>query len=81
MLAAQAEVLTVKFICKVLTLSQKTMLPTDGGNYSQIYPSNFIPSPCHRFIKAIEDRGKVGINNIFSTELMKPTRINDSFSE
>jgi NAD-dependent histone deacetylase SIR2 len=26
---------------------------------SQIYPSNFIPSPCHRFIKAIEDRGKL----------------------
>ncbi|KAG2142866.1 DHS-like NAD/FAD-binding domain-containing protein [Suillus bovinus] len=29
----------------------------------QIYPSNFIPSPCHRFIKAMEDRGKVcGMN-------------------
>ncbi|KAG0703985.1 DHS-like NAD/FAD-binding domain-containing protein [Suillus ampliporus] len=26
---------------------------------SQIYPSNFTPSPCHRFIKAIEDRGKL----------------------
>lgn len=26
---------------------------------SKIYPSNFIPSPCHRFIKAIEDRGKL----------------------
>ncbi|KAG2040118.1 DHS-like NAD/FAD-binding domain-containing protein [Suillus americanus] len=26
---------------------------------SQIYPSNFIPSPCHRFIKAMEDRGKL----------------------
>ncbi|EPT00966.1 hypothetical protein FOMPIDRAFT_149580 [Fomitopsis schrenkii] len=24
-----------------------------------IYPSNFTPSPCHRFIKAIEDRGKL----------------------
>lgn len=23
---------------------------------SQIYPSNFIPSPCHRFIKLLEDR-------------------------
>lgn len=57
------------------------MLPTDGDNYSQIYPSNFIPSPCHRFIKAIEDRGKVGIDNIFSMELMKPTRIIGSFSE
>ncbi|KDR68003.1 hypothetical protein GALMADRAFT_79039, partial [Galerina marginata CBS 339.88] len=26
---------------------------------SQIYPSNFVPSPCHRFIKAVEDRGKL----------------------
>ncbi|KAG1780780.1 DHS-like NAD/FAD-binding domain-containing protein [Suillus placidus] len=26
---------------------------------SQIYPSNFTPSPCHRFIKVIEDRGKL----------------------
>ncbi|KAI0029549.1 DHS-like NAD/FAD-binding domain-containing protein, partial [Vararia minispora EC-137] len=25
----------------------------------QIYPSNFIPSSCHRFIKLIEDKGKV----------------------
>ncbi|EIW79042.1 DHS-like NAD/FAD-binding domain-containing protein [Coniophora puteana RWD-64-598 SS2] len=32
-----------------------------GANYrrSQIYPSNFIPSPCHRFIKVIEDKGKL----------------------
>ncbi|KAF7770640.1 hypothetical protein Agabi119p4_6614 [Agaricus bisporus var. burnettii] len=26
---------------------------------SQIYPSNFIPSPCHRFIKCVEDKGKL----------------------
>ncbi|KAG9104242.1 NAD-dependent histone deacetylase sir2 [Ceratobasidium sp. 370] len=26
---------------------------------SQIYPSNFIPSPCHRFIKLLENRGKL----------------------
>lgn len=26
---------------------------------SQIYPSNFEPSPCHRFIKAMQDRNKV----------------------
>ncbi|ETW79289.1 hypothetical protein HETIRDRAFT_387618 [Heterobasidion irregulare TC 32-1] len=25
----------------------------------QIYPSNFTPSPCHRFIKLIEDKGKL----------------------
>ncbi|KAH9074869.1 SIR2-domain-containing protein [Lactarius deliciosus] len=25
----------------------------------QIYPSNFTPSPCHRFLKLIEDNGKV----------------------
>ncbi|KAF8605800.1 SIR2-domain-containing protein [Ceratobasidium sp. AG-I] len=26
---------------------------------SQIYPSNFIPSPCHRFIKLLEDKNKL----------------------
>ncbi|KAI0917828.1 hypothetical protein AcW1_006863 [Taiwanofungus camphoratus] len=26
---------------------------------SKIYPSNFIPSPCHRFIKLIEDKRKL----------------------
>lgn len=26
---------------------------------SQIYPSNFIPSPCHRFIKLLEDRDQL----------------------
>jgi hypothetical protein len=25
----------------------------------QIYPSNFTPSPCHRWIKTLEDKGKV----------------------
>jgi hypothetical protein len=25
----------------------------------QIYPSNFTPSPCHRWIKLIEDKGLV----------------------
>ncbi|KAG2011370.1 hst3 protein [Coprinopsis cinerea AmutBmut pab1-1] len=25
----------------------------------EIYPSNFVPSPCHRFIKAVEDHGKL----------------------
>ncbi|KIY52980.1 SIR2-domain-containing protein [Fistulina hepatica ATCC 64428] len=26
---------------------------------SQIYPSNFVPSPCHRFIKLLEDKDKL----------------------
>ncbi|KAJ8520304.1 hypothetical protein ONZ45_g2882 [Pleurotus djamor] len=26
---------------------------------SQIYPSNFVPSPCHRFIKVVEDNGQL----------------------
>ncbi|KAH9940872.1 SIR2-domain-containing protein [Epithele typhae] len=26
---------------------------------NKIYPSNFIPSPCHRFIKLVEDKGKL----------------------
>ncbi|KAF7357640.1 Deacetylase sirtuin-type domain-containing protein [Mycena sanguinolenta] len=26
--------------------------------FYQIYPSNFVPSPCHRFIKLIEDKNK-----------------------
>ena len=25
----------------------------------QIYPSNFTPSPCHRWIKLLEDKGLV----------------------
>lgn len=25
----------------------------------QIYPSNFVPSPCHRWIKLLEERGSV----------------------
>ncbi|WWD00791.1 hypothetical protein V866_007726 [Kwoniella sp. B9012] len=25
----------------------------------QIYPSNFVPSPCHRWIKLLEDKGKL----------------------
>lgn len=25
----------------------------------QIYPTNFTPSPCHRWIKTLEDQGKV----------------------
>ncbi|KAI0630585.1 DHS-like NAD/FAD-binding domain-containing protein [Trametes polyzona] len=27
--------------------------------FYKIYPSNFIPSPCHRFIKLMEDKGKL----------------------
>ncbi|KAI0653162.1 DHS-like NAD/FAD-binding domain-containing protein [Cubamyces menziesii] len=30
-----------------------------SNSHSKIYPSNFIPSPCHRFIKLIEDKGKL----------------------
>ncbi|KAJ7091347.1 SIR2-domain-containing protein [Mycena belliarum] len=26
---------------------------------SQIYPSNFVPSPCHRFIKLVEDKSQL----------------------
>ncbi|KAJ7668328.1 DHS-like NAD/FAD-binding domain-containing protein [Mycena rosella] len=29
------------------------------GSNSQIYPSNFIPSPCHRFIKLVEDKNQL----------------------
>ena len=29
-----------------------------------IYPSRFIPSPCHRFIKVVEDKGKVSVPSI-----------------
>ncbi|TFY54026.1 hypothetical protein EVJ58_g9106 [Rhodofomes roseus] len=35
---------------------------------SKIYSSNFKPSPCHRFIKAIEDRGKNYTQNIDTLE-------------
>ncbi|KAI0311361.1 DHS-like NAD/FAD-binding domain-containing protein [Amylostereum chailletii] len=32
--------------------------PAGTSFAKQIYPSNFTPSPCHRFIKLIEDKGK-----------------------
>ncbi|KAF8552715.1 DHS-like NAD/FAD-binding domain-containing protein [Imleria badia] len=35
---------------------------------SQIYPSNFIPSPCHRFIKLLEDKNKNYTQNIDTLE-------------
>ncbi|KAI5124267.1 hypothetical protein M0805_005116 [Coniferiporia weirii] len=34
----------------------------------KIYPSNFTPSPCHRFIKAMQDRGKNYTQNIDTLE-------------
>ncbi|KAI0251396.1 DHS-like NAD/FAD-binding domain-containing protein, partial [Lactifluus subvellereus] len=33
--------------------------PSGTSFARQIYPSNFTPSPCHRFIKLIEDNGQV----------------------
>lgn len=33
-------------------------LVADNSSFAkQIYPSNFVPSPCHRWIKLLEDRG------------------------
>ncbi|KAK7048087.1 deacetylase sirtuin-type domain-containing protein [Favolaschia claudopus] len=34
------------------------------GVESQIYPSNFVPSPCHRFIKLVEDKNQNYTQNI-----------------
>lgn len=34
-------------------------LRSDCRRWSKIYPSNFKPSPCHRFIKVLENRNKV----------------------
>lgn len=42
-----------------MIFDHKLKLQPSSSFASQIYPSNFIPSPCHRFIKAIEDRGKL----------------------
>ncbi|TFK39446.1 DHS-like NAD/FAD-binding domain-containing protein [Crucibulum laeve] len=36
----------------------------------QIYPSNFVPSPCHRFIRLIEDKGKNYTQNIDTLETL-----------
>ncbi|KAH9933369.1 DHS-like NAD/FAD-binding domain-containing protein [Fomitopsis serialis] len=41
-----------------------------GYPLSKIYPSNFRPSPCHWFIKAIEDRGKNYTQNIDTLETL-----------
>ncbi|ESK87387.1 histone deacetylase [Moniliophthora roreri MCA 2997] len=35
---------------------------------SQIYPSNFVPSPCHRFIKLVENKEKNYTQNIDTLE-------------
>lgn len=41
---------------------------------SQIYPSNFVPSPCHRFIKLIEDKDKVRqTSDPTSTYILSPS--------
>ncbi|KAG9017944.1 NAD-dependent histone deacetylase sir2 [Tulasnella sp. 427] len=47
---------------------------------SQIYPSNFIPSPCHRFIKLLEDRS-VNIDTLESKlGVQKVLRCHGSFA-
>jgi len=38
----------------------------------QIYPSNFTPSPCHRFIKLIEDNGKVRVPDVLDNRTLLP---------
>ncbi|KAJ7281537.1 DHS-like NAD/FAD-binding domain-containing protein [Mycena rebaudengoi] len=41
-----------------------------GKSCSQIYPSNFVPSPCHRFIKLVEDRNQNYTQNIDTLETL-----------
>ncbi|KAJ7224284.1 SIR2-domain-containing protein [Mycena pura] len=36
----------------------------------QIYPSNFVPSPCHRFIKLVEDKNQNYTQNIDTLETL-----------
>ncbi|KAJ3508716.1 hypothetical protein NLJ89_g5598 [Agrocybe chaxingu] len=38
--------------------------------FYQIYPANFVPSPCHRFIKLVEDQGKNYTQNIDTLETL-----------
>ncbi|KAK0203075.1 DHS-like NAD/FAD-binding domain-containing protein [Desarmillaria ectypa] len=49
--------------CIVLLLGSSIVLVYENlltrTFHSQIYPANFVPSPCHRFIKLIEDKGKL----------------------
>ncbi|OSX64149.1 hypothetical protein POSPLADRAFT_1065467 [Postia placenta MAD-698-R-SB12] len=47
-----------------------TYFRENPASEAKIYPSNFIPSPCHRFIKAIEDRGKNYTQNIDTLETL-----------
>lgn len=55
----------LRYSCKWLgiwTCKQALPLVADLQSSSfakQIYPSNFVPSPCHRWIKLLEDRGVV----------------------
>ncbi|KAJ7442252.1 DHS-like NAD/FAD-binding domain-containing protein, partial [Mycena latifolia] len=42
-----------------------------AGRFSfvaQIYPSNFVPSPCHRFIKLVEDKNQCYTQNVDTLE-------------
>ncbi|KAH6916098.1 histone deacetylase [Coprinopsis sp. MPI-PUGE-AT-0042] len=42
--------------------------PSQEGR--EIYPSKFVPSPCHRFIKAVEEHGKNYTQNIDTLETL-----------
>ncbi|EKM82003.1 hypothetical protein AGABI1DRAFT_126352 [Agaricus bisporus var. burnettii JB137-S8] len=46
-------------LCMISISATNDILPDNSSFASQIYPSNFIPSPCHRFIKCVEDKGKL----------------------
>ncbi|KAJ3718903.1 DHS-like NAD/FAD-binding domain-containing protein [Lentinula raphanica] len=56
--------------CGIPDFRSRNGLYAQLGNYElddpqqiQIYPSNFVPSPCHRFIKLIEDKGQASTSN------------------
>lgn len=43
-----------------LSVSSMRLWLTSSSFAKSIYPSNFTPSPCHRWIKMLEDKDKVG---------------------
>ncbi|KAJ7836947.1 DHS-like NAD/FAD-binding domain-containing protein [Mycena leptocephala] len=41
------------------SLKQRSEYDLDDPQQIQIYPSNFVPSPCHRFIKLVESKNQL----------------------
>ena len=77
----------LQHFCKVCVSLGLTTRISTHPRHSQIYPSNYTSSPCHRFIKLIEDKGKVRsspgffgiLNSMLSSQLLRVSQLNPRF--